>query len=75
MHLNQWLRHGLIDIHFLGQGNDHTVFRTVYSQGLVGDPLLKTKFITRGAIMTAMAGEVEPNNFSEGVKLMLIIKK
>ena len=25
--------------------------------------------------MTAMAEEVEPNNFSEGVKLMLIIKK
>ena len=25
-------------------------------------------------IMTAMAGEVEPNNFSEGVKLMLTIK-
>ena len=25
--------------------------------------------------MTAMSGEVEPNNFSEGVKLIVIIKK
>lgn len=58
MHLNQRLRHGLIDIHFLAKAMI-TLWGLFTVQGLVGDPLLKTKFITRGANEAAMAGRVD----------------
>lgn len=63
-HLNQRLRHSLININFLSQA-DAPIKSWIDNQR-------KMAFI---AITTAMAEVVKPNNFSEGVKLMLIIKK